>query len=45
MNDEQKKKLFLLGARKALDFLIKFDWETYKKSRELLTQLNDLNDV
>ena len=45
MNDEQKKKLFLLGAQKALDFISNFDWETYKKSRELLTQLNDLNDV
>ena len=33
MNDEQKKKLFLLGARKGLDFISKFDWEKYKSIR------------
>ena len=33
MNDEQKKKLFLLGARKGLDFISKFDWENYKSIR------------
>jgi NTE family protein len=45
MSDEQKKKLFLLGAKKALAFLNNFDWDKYKKSRELLNMVNDLNDV
>lgn len=34
MSDEKKKKLFLLGAQKGLDFLKTFDWESYKKIRE-----------
>lgn len=34
MDDEQKKKLFLLGARKGLDFITKFDWENYKSIRK-----------
>jgi NTE family protein len=34
MNDEQKKKLFLLGARKGLDFITRFDWENYKSIRK-----------
>ena len=34
MSDEKKKKLFLLGAQKGLDFLKTFDWEAYKKIRE-----------
>lgn len=40
MSDESKKKLFLLGARKGLDFLSKFSWEDYKKLRlkQLMTQ-------
>jgi NTE family protein len=33
MSEEQKKKLFLLGAQKGLDFLKNFDWESYKKLR------------
>jgi NTE family protein len=33
MSDEQKKKLFLLGAQKGLDFLNNFDWESYEKLR------------
>jgi NTE family protein len=33
MSDERKKKLFLLGAGKALLFLKQFDWEAYKKLR------------
>ena len=45
MSDEQKKKLFLLGAKKALAFLTSFDWGKYKISRELLNKVNDLNDV
>ncbi len=45
MSDEQKKKLFLLGARKAFAFLSNFDWEKYKTSRQLLNKVNDLNDV
>ncbi|RIH67228.1 hypothetical protein D1164_02040 [Mariniphaga sediminis] len=34
MSDEKKKKLFLLGARKGLEFIKSFDWEAYKKIRE-----------
>lgn len=34
MTDEKKKKLFLLGARKALEFLKEFDWEEYKSVRQ-----------
>jgi len=45
MSDEQKKKLFLLGAQKALAFITNFDWGKYKLSRELLNKVNDLNDV
>jgi hypothetical protein len=45
MSDEQKKKLFLLGAQKALAFLNSFDWEKYKTSRELLNKVNELNDM
>ncbi len=41
MSDEDKKKLFLLGAKKALVFLKNFDWEAYKKSRDILSKLND----
>lgn len=33
MSDEKKKQLFLLGARKALLFIKKFDWEAYKNLR------------
>lgn len=33
MSEEQKKKLFLLGAQKGLNFLKNFDWENYKKLR------------
>lgn len=38
MDDESKKRLFLLGARKGLEFLSKFDWGKYKKLR--LQQVN-----
>lgn len=38
MDDESKKRLFLLGARKGLDFLSEFNWEEYKKLR--LQQVN-----
>ncbi len=38
MDDESKKRLFLLGARKGLEFLSKFNWEEYKKIR--LEQVN-----
>ncbi|MBW6535259.1 MAG: patatin-like phospholipase family protein [Mariniphaga sp.] len=34
MDPEKKKKLFLLGARKSLEFIKTFDWEAYKKIRE-----------
>lgn len=33
MSDQKKKKLFLLGAQKGLEFIQKFDWENYKKIR------------
>jgi len=34
MSDEKKKELFLLGARKGLEFIKTFDWKAYKKIRE-----------
>lgn len=34
MEEESKKKLFLLGARKGLEFMKTFDWEAYKQVRE-----------
>ncbi len=43
MSDEEKKKLFLLGAKKALAFLQEFDWGKYKLSRELLNKVKDIN--
>ncbi|SHE99230.1 NTE family protein [Mariniphaga anaerophila] len=33
MDEEKKKELFLLGARKGLEFIKSFDWEAYKKIR------------
>lgn len=33
MKTEDQVKLFNLGAQKALDFLIEFNWETYKEVR------------
>jgi len=36
MSDEKKKKLFLLGARKGLEFISKFDWKEYKDLRSNL---------
>jgi NTE family protein len=33
IGDEEKVKLFHLGAQKAVDFLEKFDWQEYKKLR------------
>jgi NTE family protein len=40
MSDESKKKLFLLGARKGLDFISNFKWDSYKNLRmqQLLIQ-------
>lgn len=34
MSDEKKKKLFLLGAQKGLDYISNFDWEAYKQTRK-----------
>ncbi len=34
MSDEKKKKLFVLGAKKAVEFLKTFNWEEYKIIRE-----------
>jgi NTE family protein len=31
MSDENKKKLFLLGAEKGLAFIKEIEWERYKK--------------
>jgi len=39
MSDERKKKLFLLGAQKALIFIKNFDWEKYKKLREVKSEI------
>jgi NTE family protein len=38
MPDDKKIKLFLLGARKALEFLETFNWEHYKQIREKIAQ-------
>lgn len=38
MSDEKKKRLFLLGAQKALTFLNKFDWDRYKELRRLKSE-------
>ncbi len=42
MDDERKKKLFLLGARKALIFIKNFDWEKYKELRNVKSQLEKI---
>lgn len=42
MSDEKKKKLFLLGARKGLSFLNKFDWEKYKELRKKKSEIEKL---
>jgi NTE family protein len=34
MSDEKKKQLFLLGARKGLEFIKNFSWEEYKNVRQ-----------
>ncbi len=34
MDDDKKKLLFLLGAKKALDFISTFNWEEYKELRK-----------
>jgi NTE family protein len=33
MSNEQKKEMFLLGAKAAAEFLKNFDWESYKQER------------
>jgi NTE family protein len=34
MSDEKKKKLFILGAQKGLEFIKEFNWEEYKEIRK-----------
>jgi NTE family protein len=34
MSDEKKKKLFILGAQKGLEFIKEFNWEQYKEIRK-----------
>ena len=36
MEFSRQKELFLLGAKKGLEFLEKFNWEEYKKIRSQL---------
>ncbi|MDQ2719181.1 MAG: patatin-like phospholipase family protein [Bacteroidota bacterium] len=36
LKDEDKIKMFILGAKAATDFLIKFDWEDYKNERAVM---------
>ena len=38
MSDEKKKKLFLLGAKKALEFIKEFNWEEYKAIRNKINE-------
>ncbi|MDD2381612.1 MAG: patatin-like phospholipase family protein [Mariniphaga sp.] len=40
MNNQKKKELFLLGARKGLDFIQNFNWEGYKKLRKETSRLS-----
>ncbi|HKJ80093.1 MAG TPA: patatin-like phospholipase family protein [Prolixibacteraceae bacterium] len=42
MSDEKKKQLFLLGAQKALIFIKNFDWEKYKKLRNLKSEVEKI---
>ncbi|MFW5831606.1 MAG: patatin-like phospholipase family protein [Prolixibacteraceae bacterium] len=42
MSDEKKKKLFLLGAQKALIFIKNFDWMRYKKLREVKSEVEKI---
>ena len=39
MNDEDKKKLFLAGMQTAYEFLMKFNWIEYKKTRAELEKV------
>lgn len=34
ISDEEKRKLFVIGAQTAADFLKNFDWKSYKEGRE-----------
>lgn len=34
LNDEEKKKMFVLGAKTATAFLLNFDWQEYKAGRK-----------
>lgn len=45
MSDEKKKKLFLLGAHKALEFLKQFNWEEYKSVRQKDVALSGTDKV
>lgn len=36
MSDQEKRELFLAGAKGAMDFLEKFDWQAYKEVRKSL---------
>lgn len=42
MSDEKKKKLFLLGAQKGLIFIKNFDWDKYKKLRQVKSEVEKI---
>lgn len=42
MSDKSKAGLFREGARKAIEFLDRFDWEAYKKYREQINKAREL---
>ena len=39
MSKDRQVELFLRGAQKALDFLQEFDWDAYKKIREVINKV------
>ncbi len=38
LSDKDKIDMFVLGAKAATDFLLNFDWETYKKDRMIMQE-------
>ncbi|MFZ4059112.1 MAG: patatin-like phospholipase family protein [Ferruginibacter sp.] len=42
MEEKEKQEMFLKGAKAAADFILKFDWESYKRQRKANDEI--LND-
>ena len=45
MPESVKKDLFMLGAEEAKKFILKFDWERYKKIREGITRATTQSNI